>query len=272
MFWVIQNNLFSEVNYNNLMIALERFDIAHTVVKVVPIFNILASHDFDSYSYNLPIDSSIEPFIDDSGLVMVCGSITLAKIGKERGWIPGSFLNDNFTFLKWREAYGKNLLNYESEIGELSKIKPKWDEFFIRPCEDTKEFSGMVMNRNQLYSSQNGIVIEGISYCNTDPIVMVSPIKEIYSEYRFFIVDSKVVAYSQYRLGDKIIQQSHVDKYIVDFAQQMVNIWQPARAFVIDIALTPDGLKIIEINNINSAGFYDCNIYKIVEAIENMTF
>jgi len=37
-----------------------------------------------------------------------------------------------------------------------------------------------------------------------------------------------------------------------------------------DIADTPDGLKVIEINNINSAGFYDADPQKIIMAIEEM--
>jgi len=47
----------------------------------------------------------------------------------------------------------------------------------------------------------------------------------------------------------------------------MINDYQPSIAFVIDIVLTNNGYKIIEINNINSAGLYDANIMKIIEAI-----
>jgi len=50
----------------------------------------------------------------------------------------------------------------------------------------------------------------------------------------------------------------------------MVDRWQPAEAFVIDIAKTYDGLKVIEINNFNSSGFYSCDVYKIVDSIERL--
>ena len=64
-----------------------------------------------------------------------------------------------------------------------------------------------------------------------------------------------------------------IDSDVISYAEKMIAIWQPARAFVIDIALVRGGeFKIVEINNINSAGFYACDIQKFVFAIENMAF
>jgi len=60
---------------------------------------------------------------------------------------------------------------------------------------------------------------------------------------------------------------------VLEFANQMVQIWQPDRGFVIDIArLSNDELKIVELNNLNSSGFYSCDVMKIVAAIESMEF
>lgn len=99
---------------------------------------------------------------------------------------------------------------------------------------------------------------------------MTASLKEIYAEYRFFIVDKKIVTGSLYKRGNIIIHDTNIDNKIIEFTQKMVDLWQPARAFVLDIADTPDGLKVIEINNFNSAGYYACDISCIVQAIENM--
>ena len=272
MFWVIQNNLYNEYGYTVLIDTLDRLNIQYVDVKVVPFFDILAPVDFDSHSYQKEIDKSIEPIIDDTGLVMVCGSLTLAKIAKQIGWVPGSFINDNFHYNEWKKAYGENLLNFDSVVGYLNTIKLTWDEFFIRPCEDTKEFSGMVLTKDQLYACQNGLIVEGIQYCDSNPLVIAAPLREIYNEYRFFVIDGQIITYSQYKLGNKIVHSPYVDEEIIKFTQKMVDNWQPARAFVIDIALIPEGLKVIEINNFNSAGFYASDVNKIVGAIENMKF
>ena len=52
----------------------------------------------------------------------------------------------------------------------------------------------------------------------------------------------------------------------------MIQQWQPSRGFVIDIAEAAEGPKIIEINNLNSSGFYCCDVSKIVQTIEQMGF
>jgi hypothetical protein len=49
----------------------------------------------------------------------------------------------------------------------------------------------------------------------------------------------------------------------------MVDRFQVADAFVIDVCLTDNGWKVIECNCINSAGFYDADIQKIIISLEN---
>lgn len=59
-----------------------------------------------------------------------------------------------------------------------------------------------------------------------------------------------------------------VDPDIIDFGKDVITTWQPADAFVIDIARTHDGCKFVEFNNINSAGFYACDVTRYVWAME----
>jgi len=46
-------------------------------------------------------------------------------------------------------------------------------------------------------------------------------------------------------------------------------LYNVANAYVMDIALTFDGWKIMEVNCINSAGFYKGNVKEIIAALEN---
>ena len=50
---------------------------------------------------------------------------------------------------------------------------------------------------------------------------------------------------------------------------QAAERWRPAEAFVLDVCDTPDGIKVVEINTINSAGFYAADVQKLVFALEN---
>lgn len=161
------------------------------------------------------------------------------------------------------------MLNHEAIVVPLNQAQPKWEHFFMRPVSDKKSFSGSVMNNLELkdmqQSAQDGNILLAI-----DDLVVIAPLQTIYAEYRFWVVDGQIVTCSRYKLGQQVVYMSQVDEHIVVYAQEQVNRWQPNRAFVIDIADTEYGLKVIEINAINSSAFYTGDIGKLVKAIEQM--
>jgi len=50
----------------------------------------------------------------------------------------------------------------------------------------------------------------------------------------------------------------------------MVDLWSPDVGFVLDIADTPEGFKVIEVNCLNASGFYACDMAKVVFALEEL--
>ncbi|MNW03714.1 hypothetical protein D3C71_1996880 [compost metagenome] len=60
-----------------------------------------------------------------------------------------------------------------------------------------------------------------------------------------------------------------VDLSAINFVKRLINQWEPSKAYVLDICLTPNGYKVVELNNITSSGFYDCDVTKIVFALDN---
>ena len=184
-------------------------------------------------------------------------------------------MNENFHYSKWRENLGENLLNYDAIVCRFDEVMQYFaDDFFIRPCEDTKSFTGEVYSWKKFDSWRTEVlnINNDFTMLKKDTMVSYCSVKQIFSEYRFFVVDGKIVTASQYKRGNTVLHNANIDQYIIDYANEMINTWQPARAFVIDIASTPNGCKVIEINNFNSAGFYACDVGKIVEAIEDMKF
>ena len=277
MFWVMQRDLYGEVGYRSLCNTLERFAIPHAFIKVVPTTSKLLPGDFDTFAWkDKDIMLAPDAVIDESGHVMVCGATTMIKAAKARGWTPGAFSNEDFRYESWLEHYGDNLLNPDSVVSRYADMKPSWEAFFIRPCEDTKSFSGRVMTKAEFAEWQHNVVVLGEQACfatvTPDTMVMASSLKDIFREYRFFVVDGVIVTGSQYKLGDRVIHDTNIDPDIWAYAQKMVDTWSPDRAFCLDIALTDLGPKVIEINCINSAGFYACDVAKWVMAIEDMKF
>jgi hypothetical protein len=80
------------------------------------------------------------------------------------------------------------------------------------------------------------------------------------------------VTCSGYKVGTikRYTPPEEVEPRIIEFAQDCVDKSQPDDAFVLDVADTPEGLKIVEINNINSAGFYKGDMQKLVWALNEL--
>jgi hypothetical protein len=75
--------------------------------------------------------------------VFVYGSVKLAMLGKQNSdWNPGSFYGGNHLFEINSKFYKENLLNYQTEVKELSE-KLVWkdkEEKFIKPYKLAKLF------------------------------------------------------------------------------------------------------------------------------------
>jgi hypothetical protein len=219
----------------------------------------------------VPFVGDIIPDIFPENPVIAIGAYSLWKTAKKKGWNPGVFINGNFTYPKLIEHYGDNFLNKECHISTLENVSPEYDEFFIKPCKDSKVFSGQKMTWNNFKEWRDKVLDlgwEGTVTGNT--CVVLAPLKEIYSEYRFFIVSGKVITGSQYKVGNRVVYTECHDEAVIEFTQKIIDLWCPDIGFVIDIALTPEGYKVIEINCLNTAGFYACDMSKVVFALEKI--
>lgn len=257
MFWVIQRNLYKESAFEALLEQLARQSVEHAVVDVVPFSDIMI------------------PEIDPLGDVFCCGASSMERVAKRKGWAPGYF-GDNLDYRLWLEHYREHLVNHDALIAPLSALEPKWSQFFIRPVADSKKFTGTIMEWGEFAAWRAklaGLEQEGEYVAlGSDDLVVVAPLKKILAEYRFYVVDGEVVTGSLYKLGTQVIASSLINETVWDYARQVVKIWQPNRAFALDIWETEDGLRIGEINAINSAGFYACDIGKFIFAINEMRF
>lgn len=270
MHWVVQNNLYNEKGFAVLMRALERFELPHDVIKVVPF-----SHE-------------LIPDINPENPVVCIGAYTMSEIAKEKGWKPGVFLNENFSYEKWCKHYGDFLLNprehttinrFDDMVQMYDDLHASFSDFqyenhFFRPCGDSKHFAGMVKSSKEFSEWGHKVLeLEEESSIQPDLMILSSPIKQILREYRFFIVDGQVITGSQYKEGSRVVGKECKESFVIKFARKMADIWCPDKAFVLDVAMVPSGeLKVIEINSMNSSGFYDCDMAKVVNAIEELSW
>ncbi len=93
----------------------------------------------------------------------------------------------------------------------------------------------------------------------------------ILREWRLWAVNGGIVTYSQYREGTRVVHRHEIDDDALEFAQRMVDI-NPgySQAYVIDICRTEKGLKLLETNCLNAAGFYAADFVKLAAAIDGL--
>jgi len=282
MLWIVQQDLWDEAGYVTFIEALDRLEIEYLVIKPIPFTNRILPADFDSFKQD--INDVEEPFIDTTQDIMAFGATSLTRIAKARDWHPGTYMNENFTYEKWSEGFGlDNILNPDSIVQRLGDYFDlsgfEGSNVFVRPVLDSKTFNGEVKSKYDFKDWQQSIKfmeefmteeLVDIPMLNKDTVIAVASAKKIYSEYRLFVVNKKVVTASQYKLGSEMVTTADIDQRVYNFATRMIYSWMPAAAFVMDIADTADGLKVIEINNINSSGFYAADPQKIIVAIEEL--
>lgn len=202
----------------------------------------------------------------------IFGSLKLARLSKKYGWTPGAVVTENHNYEVYSKYYKENLLNYDSKIVKISEDF-EWTskDLFIRPTLDSKIFTGALFNKEEWEAKKKLILSdEYVSSATPDTLVQVATPKRITQEVRIWVVDGKIVTQSTYRRGSFKYYDNIVDNDALEFAQRMIDIFQLAKSFVIDVCLTEDKWKIVECGSISCAGFYDADMQKIVFALEEV--
>lgn len=253
MFYIIQENVFRETNYDLIFKTLTKLGLEFEVITCLP-----NSNDFEVKT--------------DRKDVFTFGSVRMARLAAEKGWEPGSFFGGNHDYSVYSEFYKDNLLNYDCDITEFeNEFEWQLNEIkFIRPCKDSKLFTGQLFTKTK-WDDMIEQRKQNINYqVLTEPqLIQVGKPKTIYKEARTWVVDGKIITSSYYRFGQYVDYEENVEPEGLEFAQRMVDLYQVADTFVLDICLTPDGWKIVEINCTNCSGFYKGDLQKLVISLEN---
>lgn len=251
MHYIVQENVFKETNYDNLIKALDRLKLSYEIVNVKPYL--------EDFEYN-----------SDRKDIFAFGSLKMARLSQKYGWYPGSQMNDNHDFMVYKDYYKEHLLNYDSKIIKFGdKDFFNKEIFFARPTKDTKVFSGKEFDMESWRTMRENLLTNGHStvlYYDTE--VQISPIKRIQKEFRFWIVKGKIITASQYKLGNRVVLDDNIDKEAYTFCEKMINLFQLNEAFVMDLCLVNNEYKIVECGCINCAGFYKANMQKLLMALE----
>lgn len=258
MQWILQD--FEDTR--KLAEALDRQGCAHTWHRVVPFVG----------------DLIPEPVVPDPGRTVMFGSYSLWRYAERHGYRPGVFMIRPFV---GEEAWHPHLLNGADALflmlrdipGSLPDDGRAW---FVRPVDDSKAEPGGVRSSGDIHDRAHKVLaldaadIPDGSLRHDTELMLTRPVR-IMKEWRLWVVDDVVVTYSLYKEGRRVVYRAEIDDDALTFARRMVALNPDhARAFVMDVCHTADGLRLLETNCLNAAGFCAADLGKLVAAIEGM--
>jgi hypothetical protein len=251
MHWILHEGFHSEFTASSLISSLTRFQIPFSIHRVTPKIG----------------DLIPEAEINHKNVICI-GSYSMRHVASKNNWKPGIFDLFDQNFEQQRFHWSAHMLNFNSKVSQLSEAKFEEEKMFVRPVHDSKSFTGKVFSRDEFiaWSKKNQNNYE--SSLNGKTLIQISPLVNIFAEYRFCVIKGLITTQSLYKRGGHIIYQSDVDQVFVDFVADRIQEWQPHEAFVIDVCDTDSGIKIVEINTLNSSAFYAADVDKLVIALE----
>lgn len=258
MQWILQ--AFEDTQ--KLADALGRLGIAYSWHKLVPFAGALVP----------------EPEISDRQAVVMFGSYSLWRYAEAKGLEPGVFRIAPYVHEKPWQRYMLNgpdavFLTVE-QIG--SRLAGDEREWFIRPVADSKELAGNVRSaaeirdiaRNVLSLAPDEIPNGSLLH---DTLMMLTPPVRMLKEWRIWIVKDRIVTWSLYKEGARVTYRHEIDDDALEFAQTLAEANKGCSpAYVMDICRTAQGLRLLETNCINAAGFYGADLNKLAVAIDGM--
>lgn len=213
--------------------------------------------------------------------IVIHGSIQFVKALANQGFVytPGAygFSKETDCSNYYPKIPKECLLNYPYSLTTWAELKRSKEYFkkiffntslFVRPNSGNKIFVGQ--NIYHYNWDENIKLIEDTSSVRDETLILVSNSKIIKpNEYRFAIIEKEVVTGSMYNWAKETSPE--YPKETEELAKIVADQeWQLDGAYTCDIAFSPTGPKLIELNSFAAAGLYAMDKVKIVEAINKL--
>lgn len=212
--------------------------------------------------------------------VVFWGSIGLSmQVRRQAPWIPGVYCTpENYRCSSYYPYLGDLLLNsnyfmvaYGDLVRRESAIFEAFDAVFVRPDSGLKPFTGQEVSRA---SFRDNVSALGGSRIAPNELVLISSAKSIETEWRFVVVDKEVIAGSVYQMDGEMVREPvriEANGPAVEVAREAARLYQPDRAFVVDVGCTRQGAyKVVEINAFSTSGLYACDPDVVVREVSRV--
>jgi hypothetical protein len=225
-------------------------------------------------------DKTYLNLFDENDCVIYYGSLNFAnQVKREAKWIPGVYYN--------KKAF--NCSSYYPELAQVVPVINAWkyvmlpyadllrqEKFlfetlgedgcvFVRPDSGAKPFTGQLVKREEWKRDVNYM-----SFYGTQPadICVVSAPRNIEAEWRFVVIEGRVITGSQYKLDDKVNVECDYPPEALELADKAAANYSPDPVWCVDVCRTRLGnYYLLEIGCFSCAGLYACNLPTVVREV-----
>lgn len=178
-----------------------------------------------------------------------------------------------YDYEKFDQAYYAELdlplLNSDAEYipVELNLNTTFSEDKFVKPSRDLKAFDAGILSAGQTVKQY--IESKPRQRFYLEEKLVVSSVKEIVDEYRFFVVNKEVVGGSAYRENGVVGVNAFLSETIWNYADKYALLYQPADIFTMDLVkLKNSDIRIVEYNCFNCSGVYLCDMINTFRKIK----
>lgn len=247
--WIIESNVLSYTD--NLVEYLEENNIYYKKTN----YQEVISHNYDDKFGGL---------VDSEVATVFVGSLRLAKEINKYPISPGAIRTlDNFKCTNYYDSWSPYLLNKDWTLtmrAVLERDVTSRGKYFFRPNTGDKLFTGGLFTK-----------LEMIECLKSNEIIVQANKKNIGDEYRFLVVDRKIIDVTEYKTTSNPYVCYYYE-YMEEILAQDDNLFIPDRAFTVDIGvnLETSTFGVIELNSFSCANLYSMNMDKVVPAINDL--
>lgn len=197
----------------------------------------------------------------------------IQSMSAEPGWRRDLFGSpDDFACSSYFQRFGPRLVNGMARfmsLGELCWTQPNLvrelgpgnGSLFIRPDDGFKSFEGRLVPSPSFEKWVRQVQMLQVPL-NTR--VVVGPSVPLEREWRIAVVDGQGIASSEYK--PQWIRGAP-DEVLRFVEQSLCDAKWPVRACSVDVAQTPDGLRIVEVGSLLCVAWYEADPLPILDAV-----
>lgn len=172
------------------------------------------------------------------------------------------YSEDAFSTVHWTGIFGARAMNHRGHLvtaADVPTLLARGERLHVRPDREDKAFIAAV------FDTASWDQIRGERHLSPQLLCWAAPVVALRGEWRCWVVGGKVIEISQYRKDGKPNRVLETCAEVHAAAQALADVYLPAPAVVLDMALTDEGYQLLEFNPIHGAGWYAARVDYVLQ-------